>query len=466
MIAPKTLRALIALLATLLLCSCAPTDREGPAAQAALPPTAPGPHWNVLHADQARTVCMPVRGVRTAPRVLFDARDTELAVFSGTMVGPEGLLYRAMGPGPISLNPPEGIPLKIGWTPAVETRDPQSGELIRLRGFNLGMFTNFPSIDERGNVYVPDWARLSKYSPGMERLLWQRTFDDSPSDLLAHVPAGNMCFLANGDLLLPLLDGELHVLDPRDGRVLQTLDLRQLDPPVAPDPQHGKLGIVLRNALALDGDELFVLVDRELIRLRYDPTLRELLLLERTPYPGFSSSTPTLDLQNKRLLLVTYDPDQPDVAPRLLCYDYSQVPLSLSWSIETDLGFLESEDQLTNTYLPSSGVILNNALYGHVTAYIERDTPQGPRPQRLWSTRETVSESFGAYIASASDLDNTVYVVNNFEPRLYALDALSGKVLWSYALPARSIKTPIVERGVLYLDHHIGLLALTDQPAK
>jgi len=250
------------------------------------------------------------------------------------------------------------------------------------------------------------------------------------------------------------------VLDKDTGRTLNTFDLNRLDPPVRPDPQFGFLKIVFRNAIVIEGDELFVLVSGEIIRLVYEEKDHSLRVVERTKHPGFSSSTPTLDIKRRRLFLVTYDPDDPDRAPSLMCYDTSSVPMKLRWSIETDIGFFESEDQLTATYLPSSGVILNNSLYGHVTAYREVETESGPLARRLWSTAETVSERFAAYIATASDLDNTVYVTDNLVPRLYALDALTGSVLWSLDLPDRSIKKPVLAPGVVYLDHHRGILAI------
>jgi hypothetical protein len=240
------------------------------------------------------------------------------------------------------------------------------------------------------------------------------------------------------------------------GTLYDLFDLNMLNPPITPDPQFGWAGVLLRNAAAIDGRDIFLLVNGELIRLRYDPDSETLSLYERSRIPGFSSSTPTLDVSGKRMFLVTFDPEHPEEPPMLRCFNYENRPIEERWSIETNIDFLESEDQLTVTYLPEQGIIVNNSLYGHLSAYIEGSNGQ---PQQLWSTRDTIGPDVAAYIASATQPDGILYFVENFSKTLYALDAETGSVLWSHEIPSQSIKTPIPHQGKLYVDHNYGLVA-------
>jgi outer membrane protein assembly factor BamB len=157
------------------------------------------------------------------------------------------------------------------------------------------------------------------------------------------------------------------------------------------------------------------------------------------------------------LFIVTFDPDRPENPPMLRCFNYANRPMELRWSIETNIDFLESEDQLTVTYLPKQEIIVNNSLYGHLSAYVERNDGQA---EQLWSTRETIGPDVAAYIASATQPDGTLYFVENFSRTLFALDGETGAVLWSHEIPSQSIKTPIPHQGRLYVDHNYGMVAL------
>ena len=453
------------LVAALLLAGCPATkDDESNGAT----PFDDAARWAQLHGDGARTDAVLTAGIREQPTVLFSFDDPGPSPFSGPVVGPDhetslgtgGKIYRVLGPGPVSFNPPPGIEPIIGLTAAIQAIHPRTGQVLAERSLNLGAFTTFAAVDKAGDVYVPDWGRLQKYSGGLVTQLWRYDFGGLLNGFGA-VPAGAITLLPDGNILLPFLSGHLVVLDVNSGQELFVEDLSQMTPPIALDPQFGFAGVLLRNAVAIDGDQLFVLVNGELLRYAYDIDRKVLRRIERSDSLGFSSSTPTLDIQGKRMFLVTFDPNAPDQPPLLRCFDYALVPMSLRWSVPTRIDFLGSEDQLTVTFLPESGVIINNSLYGHLTAYIEKRDGQEVFGQELWSTSETIGPEVAAYIASATEPQGTIYFVENFTRTLYALDAMDGRVLWSHEIPAQSIKTPIPHKGVLFVDHAYGMVALT-----
>jgi len=422
------------------------------------------PRWNQLHADGARTDSMNTPGLTGPPSLLFEITDTSPSPFSGPVVGPEhersfgvgGKIYRVLGPGPISFSPPEGIEMVIGTKSAVQVIDPETGEILNERKFNLGAFTNFASVDSKGDVYFPDWGRLQKFSGGLTRQIWRTDFGGLLSGF-GDVPAATITFLEDGNILLPILSGLLMVIDSDDGAILSTFDLRHLNPPILPDPQFAWAGLLFRNAVAIDGQQMLCLVNGEIIRLRYNPETLHLTTMERVSTMGFSSSTPTLDIEGKRLFIITYDHTSPEIPPMLRCFDYSTLRMVEKWSIETNVDFLESEDQLTVTYLPDSGIIINNSLYGHLSAY--QETSSGAA-EKLWTTADTIGPEVAAYIGTATYPDGALYFVENYSRTLYCLDPQTGRPLWTYPLPSQSIKKPIPNKGRLYVDHNYGFLAL------
>jgi len=306
---------------------------------------------------------------------------------------------------------------------------------------------------------MPDWGRIQKFSGGLEELIWRNDFGGLLGGF-GDVPAGGALELPDGNIALPLLSGEILLFDGDSGTLYDSLDLSRINPPFLPDPQFGWAKVLLRNALAGDGKEFFALVNGEILRFAYSSSKREIKLMERADSLGFSSSTPTLDIKGKRLFIVTFDPNSEQERPMLRCFDYSTNPITHRWSIETDIGFTESEDQLTVTYLPAQKIIINNSLYGHLSAYKEEEREGGVHGVKLWTTRETIGLDVAAYISAATQPDGVIYFVENFSRTLYALDGETGEVLWTYPLGYQSIKTPIPHKGRLYIDHNFGLIAL------
>ncbi|MBW2255578.1 MAG: hypothetical protein JRI25_13400, partial [Deltaproteobacteria bacterium] len=371
--------------------------------------------------------------------------------------GVDHLIYRVQGPGPMSLNPPPGIDFFLGDLSRVQVIHPLTGEILESRDFNAGLFQNFAATDPAGNVVVQDIGRIQKFDQGLRERLWITDLTSEVGEaLLEATPAGSIGFTPDGSIVLPFLSGDIFVLDPVDGAVLSHIQLTHLDPPVAADPQYGS-GTYLRNAVAMDGDRLFFLVQGEMVVMDHRPTDHRLEVVDRAAYTGFSSSTPTLDTAGRRLFLVSFEPDQPQRAPMLRCFDYASLPMSEKWAVEAEIAVLDSEDQLTST-LVGDDLLVNNALYGSVSAYQIRSDGSGA--DLLWDAKDTVGGEPMMYIASASNDDRMLYVFDNATRTLYGLAADTGEVRWTYPITAQSIKKPIPYRGTVLLDHNEGLVSL------
>jgi PQQ-like domain len=426
--------------------------------------------WMVLHGNQARTDSVDTTGVTGNPTILFNIEDEEPAAFNGPVIGPVDksefgvpyLLYREIGPGPLGgFSPPPEIESVFGTKMAIEAIHPFTGEVLASHELNEGAAQNFAAVDSHGDVWVGDTGRISHFSAGLKEVIKRIDLSETVgSTFPASAVAGTPMFLSDGNLVAPFLGGQIILLDRDSGEILDMIELDNLDPPVAEDPQIGSLGGYLRNAVAADGDVGFYLVYGEIIRIDYDATAKKLIIIERTEIDGFSSSTPTLDVVQKRMWMVMMDPEDFAAAPKLTCYNYATAPVELRWEVPTSVAFAESEDQLTNTYVASADLIINNAFFGPIEAY--RETADGKSAEIVWTTADTVSPDFMAYIASGSEQDGMLYVLDNREPKLYGLDAATGEIKWELDVPGQSVKKPIPYNGIVYFDHIRGLLAITE----